>query len=102
MTQQLGKYQLIKKLATGGMAEVWLARERMRDTERYVVLKRILPHLAEDPEFVQMFTNEYKLVFRFAQRITVMAGGRVVTEGAPAEIAKDARVRELYLGDAHV
>jgi branched-chain amino acid transport system ATP-binding protein len=32
----------------------------------------------------------------------VLAGGRVVTEGSPTEIAADARVRELYLGDAHV
>jgi branched-chain amino acid transport system ATP-binding protein len=41
------------------------------------------------------------LVFRFAQTITVLAGGRVLTEGPPAEIAANARVRELYLGDEH-
>jgi len=38
-------------------------------------------------------------VFRFARRITVLVSGRVLTEGAPADIASDERVRELYLGE---
>jgi len=41
------------------------------------------------------------VVFRFASRIIVMVGGRVLIEGAPKEIAADARVREVYLGGAH-
>jgi branched-chain amino acid transport system ATP-binding protein len=41
------------------------------------------------------------LVFRFARRITVMAAGRIVTEGTPETIAADTQVRELYLGAAH-
>jgi branched-chain amino acid transport system ATP-binding protein len=41
-----------------------------------------------------------ELVFRFAERITVLVGGNVLTEGAPDEIARDARVREVYLGEA--
>ncbi len=40
------------------------------------------------------------LVFRLAQRITVMVQGAVLVEGTPAEIAADARVREVYLGEA--
>jgi branched-chain amino acid transport system ATP-binding protein len=44
--------------------------------------------------------HDMELVFRFAQRITVLVGGRVLTEGAPAEIAADPRVREVYLGEA--
>jgi len=44
--------------------------------------------------------HDMELVFRFAQRITVLVGGRVLTEGPPAEIARDPRVREVYLGDA--
>jgi branched-chain amino acid transport system ATP-binding protein len=39
-------------------------------------------------------------VFKFAERITVLVGGQVLTEGAPAEIAADPRVREVYLGEA--
>ncbi len=65
-TQIFGPYQLLKKLATGGMAEVWLARERgIEGFQRLLVVKRILPHLADDPEFVQMFLNEAKIAARF-------------------------------------
>ncbi len=44
--------------------------------------------------------HDMGLVFRFAERITVLVGGKVLTEGTPAEIAADARVREVYLGEA--
>jgi len=44
--------------------------------------------------------HDMELVFRFAERITVLVGGKVLTEGAPADIAADARVREVYLGEA--
>jgi len=65
-TQAFGKYQLIKRLATGGMAEVWLAKQTgIEGFNRHVVIKQILPHLAEDPEFVQMFLNEAKIASRF-------------------------------------
>lgn len=42
--------------------------------------------------------HDMKLVFRFAERITVLVGGQVLTEGTPAEISADQRVREVYLG----
>ena len=41
------------------------------------------------------------LVFRFAQRITVMVGGAELVTGTPAQIAADERVREVYLGSRH-
>ncbi len=65
---QFGKYQLLKKLATGGMAEVFLARQAMGagGDGRHVVVKRILPHLAEDPEFIQMFQNEARVAAKFS------------------------------------
>lgn len=44
--------------------------------------------------------HDMGLVFRFAQRISVLVGGRVLTEGTPEEIAADSRVREVYLGEA--
>jgi hypothetical protein len=59
---RLGKYQLLRKLATGGMAEVFLAKTAgPMGFEKQLVIKRILPHLAEDPQFVQMFLGEAKL-----------------------------------------
>ena len=44
--------------------------------------------------------HDMDLVFRFAQRITVLVGGRLLMEGTPAEVAADPRVREVYLGEA--
>jgi serine/threonine protein kinase len=59
---RLGKYQLLRKLATGGMAEVFLAKtDGPMGFEKHLVIKRILPHLAEDPQFVAMFLGEAKL-----------------------------------------
>ncbi|WP_223634878.1 serine/threonine-protein kinase [Corallococcus sp. EGB] len=64
--QAFGKYQLLKKLATGGMAEVWLARQSgIEGFQKELVVKRILPHLAEDREFVEMFKNEALIAARF-------------------------------------
>ena len=45
--------------------------------------------------------HDMDVVFRFATRIIVMVGGRILVEGEPAEIAGDPRVREVYLGGAH-
>jgi branched-chain amino acid transport system ATP-binding protein len=42
--------------------------------------------------------HDMNVVFRFAERIIVMVGGRILVEGTPAEIACDARVRDVYLG----
>lgn len=47
---------------------------------------------------VLFIEHDMDLVFRFASRIIVLVGGRVLIEGAPQEIAADARVREVYLG----
>jgi branched-chain amino acid transport system ATP-binding protein len=49
---------------------------------------------------VVFIEHDMGLVFRFAERITVLVGGKVLTEGTPAEIAADPRVREVYLGEA--
>jgi branched-chain amino acid transport system ATP-binding protein len=45
--------------------------------------------------------HDMDVVFRFASRIIVMVGGRILVEGTPEEIARDERVREVYLGKAH-
>lgn len=53
------------RLATGGMAEIWLARELgAAGLERFVVIKRLLPHLAHDPHIVDMFVSEARFVAR--------------------------------------
>ncbi|HZO01301.1 MAG TPA: ABC transporter ATP-binding protein [Burkholderiales bacterium] len=45
--------------------------------------------------------HDMDVVFRFASRIIVMVGGRILVQGPPDEIARDERVREVYLGKAH-
>lgn len=58
----LGKYQLIRRIATGGMAEIFLARtSAIHGFEKVVVLKRILPQYAENDEFIRMFLAEARL-----------------------------------------
>ncbi len=49
---------------------------------------------------VLFIEHDMNLVFRFATRVIVMVGGGVLVEGTPAEIARDARVRAVYLGKA--
>jgi branched-chain amino acid transport system ATP-binding protein len=44
--------------------------------------------------------HDMNLVFKFAERITVLVGGAVLVEGTPDEISRDQRVREVYLGEA--
>jgi serine/threonine-protein kinase len=59
---RLGKYQLVRHLATGGMAEVILARVRgIEGFERHVVIKKIRDENARDRRFVQMFLDEARL-----------------------------------------
>jgi serine/threonine protein kinase len=60
--EQVGPYELIRRLGSGGMAEVHLARAvGIEGFEKLVVLKRILPHLSEDPHFIRMFLAEARL-----------------------------------------
>ncbi|MEZ4401486.1 MAG: protein kinase [Kofleriaceae bacterium] len=59
---RLGNYHLVALLALGGTAEIYLARiDGSNGFEKYVVVKCLHDHLAEDPEFVQMFLDEARL-----------------------------------------
>jgi ABC-type branched-subunit amino acid transport system ATPase component len=49
---------------------------------------------------VLLIEHDMDLVFRFADRISVLVGGALLTEGTADEIAGDARVRAVYLGEA--
>ncbi len=65
MSVEFGKYQLLKKLARGGMGQVFLARsDGAKGFEKLLVIKRILPHLIEDEEFLNMFFDEARLAAR--------------------------------------
>ena len=64
---------------------------------------RILQVLDNLPKHIAILIIEHDmdLVFRFAQRITVLVQGEVLVEGPPEEIAKDRRVHQVYLGEQH-
>jgi branched-chain amino acid transport system ATP-binding protein len=64
-------------------------------------LLHIVAQLPADVSVV-LIEHDMDLVFGFADCITVLVNGAVLTEGTPQEIAHDARVKEVYLGHAHV
>ncbi len=62
-----GKYLLLRQLAIGGMAEVYLARQSgPAGFEKECVIKRILPSLAADQQFVNMFLDEARIAARLS------------------------------------
>jgi serine/threonine-protein kinase len=59
---KLGKFEVIRQIAVGGMAELYLARTvGMEGFEKLVCVKRILPQYVGTPSFVNMFLNEARL-----------------------------------------
>ena len=57
-----GRYTLLRRLAIGGMAEIYLARQAaMAGFEKEVVIKRLRAELADDPRVVEMFLDEAKI-----------------------------------------
>jgi serine/threonine protein kinase len=62
---QIGRYRLLFQLGAGGMAEVFLAHEVSGGgVERLAVIKRVLPHLAQDDLFINMLLNEARISTR--------------------------------------
>lgn len=75
-----GRYSLVKKLASGGMAEVYLAiRRGPSGFNKLVALKCILPHVNDDQEHVKMFYNEANLggLFRHPNLIEVFDADQI-------------------------
>lgn len=63
----MGRYQLLTPLASGGMAEIWLARQPgVRGFEKLVVIKRMVGALEDDPDHVEMFLSEARLAAQFS------------------------------------
>ena len=63
--ERASRIEPLTRIATGGMADIWLSREvGAAGLERLVVVKRLLPHLAREPEIVDMFVSEARFVAR--------------------------------------
>jgi serine/threonine protein kinase len=64
---RVGGYEIMERLGMGGMAEVLLARATgAGGFERFVAVKRILPHMAANEEFVRMFIDEARIAARLS------------------------------------
>ncbi len=60
--EEYGNYYLLEKIAVGGMAELFKAQQRgVQGFQKIVAIKRILPHLSDNEDFVTMFIDEAKL-----------------------------------------
>lgn len=60
--ERFGKYILLEKLASGGMAEIYLAKSiGAQGVNKFLAVKRILPQFCENPEFKEMFREEAKV-----------------------------------------
>jgi serine/threonine-protein kinase len=67
LPETIDRYEILQKLATGGMAELYLAKlSGMEGFEKVVVIKRILHHLASDQEFVSMFLDEARIAAKLS------------------------------------
>jgi serine/threonine-protein kinase len=80
---RFGQYEILERLAYGGMAEVLLARWERLNAQRLVVVKKILPHLSADPEFVRMFLDEVRITARLDHPNIVHIYDAGEVEGTP-------------------
>ena len=59
---RFGQYEILERIASGGMAELYKAkRTGVEGFQKIVAIKKILPHLADDEDFITMFADEAKL-----------------------------------------
>lgn len=74
LPKRFGRYEIVERLAVGGMAELFRARSQgAHGFERDLVVKRILPHVASDPSFREMFIDEGRLSGRLQHPKIVQA-----------------------------
>ncbi len=82
--QRFGRYTLLRPLSTGGMGEIFLARlEGAQGFEKLCVIKKILPHLAQDKDFVDRFVDEARILVKLSHGNIAQVLDMGLHEGAP-------------------
>jgi serine/threonine-protein kinase len=93
-----GSYLLVRKVSSGGMADVYRARVvGIRGFSKTVAIKRIYPHLLERSRFVRMFTDEAKIAARLVHPNIVQIHELGEESGVPYIAMEYVRGRDLYL-----
>jgi len=72
----------------------------MGDQETYEITQLIRKLHREQKLTIVLIEHDMDLVFSFADRISVLVAGKLLVEGAPEQVARDARVKAVYLGEA--
>src|SRR5262245_18153073 len=64
LPQVFGRYLLIQRLSRGGMGEIFLAKHGLAGFEKLAVIKKVLPHLAADAQFISRFVDEAQVAIK--------------------------------------
>ena len=95
--KRFGKYLLLDKISTGGMADVYRAKlVGIRGFTRTIAIKRIHPHLLERRRFLRMFTDEAKIAARLIHPNIVQIYDLGEEEGLPFIAMEYVAGRDLY------
>jgi eukaryotic-like serine/threonine-protein kinase len=83
LPRHLGRYTLIRRLATGGMAELFLAMQRsVGGFEKLIVIKRILPSMNQDQAFIEMLLHEARIAATLSHPNVVQVFDLGMVDGA--------------------
>ena len=64
LPQVFGRYLLVQRLSRGGMGEIFVAKHGLAGFEKLAVIKKVLPHLAEDEQFISRFVDEAQVAIK--------------------------------------
>lgn len=103
MSTTFGRYRLLERLGQGGMAEVFKAKSYgVEGFEKVVVIKRILPELAQSDEFVEMFIHEAKLAVRLSHANIVQVFDLGIAPGTTEASAESVTADAYYMAMEYV
>jgi serine/threonine protein kinase len=95
-----GRYLLVQRLSRGGMGEIFLAKHGLAGFEKLAVIKKVLPHLAADEQFISRFVDEAQVAIKL-QHVNVaqvFEVGRVsATVSLPSSTSRGRDLRTLAL-----